>query len=96
MPTRSAQTAWHGSLKEGSGRVELVSSGLGGYDVSWPKRAADDADGATSPEELIAAAHSACYAMSLSALVASAGGIPGAWTSAPTSASARTRPAGST
>jgi osmotically inducible protein OsmC len=76
MPTRTAQTAWHGSLKEGSGRVELVSSGLGGYDVSWPKRTADDADGATSPEELIAAAHSACYAMSLSALVASAGGDP--------------------
>ena len=76
MPTRTAQTAWHGSLKEGSGRVELVSSGLGGYDVSWPKRTADDANGATSPEELIAAAHSACYAMSLSALVASAGGDP--------------------
>jgi len=76
MPTRTAQTAWHGSLKEGSGRVELVSSGLGGYDVSWPKRTADDADGATSPEELIAAAHSACYAMSLSALVAGAGGDP--------------------
>ena len=74
MPTRTAQTAWHGSLKEGSGRVELVSSGLGGYDVSWPKRTADDANGATSPEELIAAAHSACYAMSLSALVAGAGG----------------------
>ncbi len=76
MPTRTAQTAWHGSLKEGSGRVELVSSGLGGYDVSWPKRTADDANGATSPEELIAAAHSACYAMSLSALVAGAGGDP--------------------
>jgi osmotically inducible protein OsmC len=76
MPTRTAQTAWHGSLKDGSGRVELVSSGLGGYDVSWPKRTADDADGATSPEELIAAAHSACYAMSLSALVDKAGGDP--------------------
>jgi osmotically inducible protein OsmC len=76
MPTRTAQTAWHGSLKDGSGRVDLVSSGLGGYDVSWPKRTADDADGATSPEELIAAAHSACYAMSLSALVVKAGGDP--------------------
>ena len=34
--------------------------------MSFPKRAADEADGATSPEELVAAAHSACYAMSLS------------------------------
>jgi len=44
--------------------------------VSFPKRAADDADGTTSPEELIAAAHSACYAMQLSALIAQAGGTP--------------------
>jgi osmotically inducible protein OsmC len=44
--------------------------------VSFPKRAAENADGTTSPEELIAAAHSACYAMQLSALVAQAGGTP--------------------
>ena len=73
MPTRTARTAWTGSLQEGSGRVELTSSGVGTYDVSFPKRAADDADGTTSPEELVAAAHSACYAMSLSNLVAEAG-----------------------
>ena len=73
MPTRSAHTAWTGSLQEGSGRVELISSGVGTYDVSFPKRAADDADGTTSPEELVAAAHSACYAMSLSNLLAEAG-----------------------
>jgi osmotically inducible protein OsmC len=77
MPTRTARTAWTGSLEEGSGRVELVSSQIATYDVSFPKRAADDADGTTSPEELIAAAHSACYAMQLSALVARAGGTPG-------------------
>ncbi|PZS18082.1 MAG: peroxiredoxin [Pseudonocardiales bacterium] len=59
-----------------SGRVELTSSRVGTYDVSFPKRAADDADGTTSPEELIAAAHSACYAMQLSALIAQAGGTP--------------------
>src|SRR5690606_15228845 len=58
----------------GSGQVELTSSGVGTYDVSFPKRAADDAAGTTSPEELVAAAHSACYAMSLSNLVAEAGG----------------------
>jgi osmotically inducible protein OsmC len=76
MPTRTAKTAWTGSLQQGSGRVELVSSGVGTYDVSFPKRAADEAGGTTSPEELIAAAHSACYAMSLSNEVAQAGGTP--------------------
>ncbi|QCW50815.1 OsmC family peroxiredoxin [Nocardioides dongxiaopingii] len=76
MPTRTARTAWNGSLQEGSGQVELTSSKVGTYDVSFPQRAADDAGGATSPEELIAAAHSACYAMSLSNEIAGAGGTP--------------------
>ncbi|HST48349.1 OsmC family peroxiredoxin [Jatrophihabitans sp.] len=76
MPTRIARTAWNGTLQEGSGQVELSSSKVGTYQVSFPKRAAEDADGTTSPEELIAAAHSSCYAMQLSALVAQAGGTP--------------------
>jgi len=76
MPTRTARTAWNGSLEKGSGQVELSSSGVGTYDVSFPKRAAENADGTTSPEELIAAAHSACYAMQLSAVIAEAGGTP--------------------
>jgi osmotically inducible protein OsmC len=76
MPTRTARTAWTGSLQEGSGQVELSSSKVGTYEVSFPKRAAEDAGGTTSPEELIAAAHSSCYAMQLSALVAEAGGTP--------------------
>jgi osmotically inducible protein OsmC len=76
MPTRTARTAWNGTLQEGSGQVELSSSRVGTYEVSFPKRAAEDAGGTTSPEELIAAAHSACYAMQLSALVAEAGGTP--------------------
>src|ERR671926_1113722 len=76
MPTRTARTAWNGSLQEGSGQVELSSSKVGTYEVSFPKRAAEDADGTTSPEELIAAAHSACFAMQLSANVAEAGGTP--------------------
>ena len=74
MPTRTARTAWTGSLQEGSGQVELSSSKVGTYDVSFPKRAAEDADGTTSPEELIAAAHSACFAMQLSAVIGEAGG----------------------
>jgi len=76
MPTRTAKTAWTGTLQQGAGQVELASSGVGTYDVSFPKRAADDAGGTTSPEELIAAAHSACYAMSLSNEVAQRGGTP--------------------
>lgn len=76
MPTRTAHTAWTGGLQDGSGQVELSSSKVGTFDVSFPKRAADDAGGTTSPEELIAAAHSACYAMQLSAVVAAAGGTP--------------------
>jgi lipoyl-dependent peroxiredoxin len=76
MPTRSAKTAWTGTLQEGSGQVELTSSGVGTYEVSFPKRTADEAGGTTSPEELIAATHSACYAMALSNEVAQGGGTP--------------------
>jgi osmotically inducible protein OsmC len=76
MPTRTARTAWTGTLQEGSGQVELTSSKVGTYDVSFPKRAAEDAGGTTSPEELIAAAHAACYAMQLSANIGEAGGNP--------------------
>ncbi|MEA9983859.1 MULTISPECIES: OsmC family peroxiredoxin [Subtercola] len=74
MPTRTARTAWNGSLETGAGQVELSSSKIGTYDVSFPKRAADDANGFTSPEELLAAAHSACYAMQFSAVLGAAGG----------------------
>lgn len=76
MPTRTAQTIWRGSLNDGSGTVELASSHVGTYEVSFPKRAADDAGGTTSPEELVAAAHSSCYAMQLSALIGGAGATP--------------------
>ncbi len=76
MPTRTARTGWTGTLEQGSGQVELTSSKLATYEVSFPKRAADEAGGYTSPEELIAAAHSSCYAMQLSALISMAGGTP--------------------
>ena len=76
MPTRTARTAWNGTLQEGSGQVELSSSEAGTYEVSFPKRAADDAGGTTSPEELIAAAHSSCFAMALSSEIGKAGGTP--------------------
>ena len=76
MPTRTARTDWTGTLEQGVGRVELTSSKLGTFEMSFPRRAAEEADGVTSPEELIAAAHSACYAMQLSHLIAEAGGTP--------------------
>ena len=73
MPTRTARTAWNGGLQDGSGQVELSSSKVGTFEVSFPKRAADDAGGTTSPEELIAAAHSSCFAMQFSNQLAQAG-----------------------
>jgi osmotically inducible protein OsmC len=63
--TRTATTVWEGTLFEGAGKVTLESSGLGTYDVSWPSRA-EEPNGKTSPEELIAAAHSACFSMAFS------------------------------
>lgn len=74
MPTRTARTAWTGSIESGEGQVELTSSKLATYNVSFPKRSADDANGSTSPEELLAAAHTSCYAMQLSAELGATGG----------------------
>ena len=74
MATRTARTAWNGGLQDGSGQVELSSSKVGTFDVSFPRRTAGDAEGVTSPEELIAAAHSSCFAMQLSGVIGQAGG----------------------
>lgn len=73
--TRSATTNWKGSLQEGGGQVTLESSGIGTYDVSWPARA-EEPNGKTSPEELIAAAHSSCFSMALSGALGKAGNPP--------------------
>ncbi|HET7386800.1 MAG TPA: OsmC family peroxiredoxin [Nocardioidaceae bacterium] len=73
--TRTAKTHWEGNLTEGSGTVNLESSGVGSFDVSWPSRA-EQANGKTSPEELIAAAHASCYAMALSNTLDGAGTPP--------------------
>lgn len=73
--TRRATTHWEGSLIEGGGRVSFDSSGVGTYDVTWASRAQEPA-GRTSPEELIAAAHSACFSMALSNGLAKAGNPP--------------------
>jgi len=63
---RTAEVTWHGSLMDGSGTIDRVGSGaFGPLDVTWASRA-ESSDGRTSPEELIAAAHAACYSMALS------------------------------
>ena len=63
---RRAEVTWHGSLKDGGGTIESVGSGaLSPLDVSWPARA-EEPDGQTSPEELLAAAHASCFSMALS------------------------------
>ena len=61
---RTAEAHWEGSLMDGQGEVKLVSSGLGHFDVTWATRA-EQPNGHTSPEELIAAAHSTCFSMAL-------------------------------
>jgi osmotically inducible protein OsmC len=68
--TRSATTQWKGPLLGGAGTVSLDTS-----DVTWASRA-EEANGKTSPEELIAAAHSSCYSMALSHALAGAGTPP--------------------
>jgi osmotically inducible protein OsmC len=73
--TRSAHTVWEGNLLEGNGVVTFDSSGIGQQPVSWPSRA-EQPNGKTSPEELIAAAHSSCFSMALSHALAGAGTPP--------------------
>jgi len=73
--TRTANAHWQGTLKDGKGTVSLDSSAMGSFDVSWPARA-EEPQGQTSPEELIAAAHSACFSMALSAALTKAGTPP--------------------
>jgi osmotically inducible protein OsmC len=62
---RRADADWEGNLLEGSGRVELSSSEAASLPVTWASRV-ESPDGRTSPEELVAAAHAACYAMAFS------------------------------
>src|SRR5690606_19626713 len=73
--TRTAHTVWEGDLLKGGGTVTFDSSGIGSQPVSWPSRA-EQANGRTSPEELIAAAHSSCFSMALSHGLTGAGTPP--------------------
>jgi osmotically inducible protein OsmC len=73
--TRHAHTVWDGTLLEGSGQVTLDSSELGTFPVSWASRS-ESANAKTSPEELIAAAHSTCFSMALASALTKAGTPP--------------------
>ena len=70
---RRAEVTWNGDLFNGNGTIDSVGSGaFGPLDVTWASRA-EDPNGRTSPEELIAAAHASCFSMALSNVLAKAG-----------------------
>ncbi|MFL5959388.1 MAG: OsmC family peroxiredoxin [Gaiellaceae bacterium] len=74
---RRAEVRWQGSLLEGSGTVVSTTSGaIGDQAVSWAARSEDDTGGRTSPEELLAAAHAACFSMALASGLAKDGNPP--------------------
>jgi osmotically inducible protein OsmC len=76
MTDRSASVVWQGDLLSGSGTIAAAPSGaFGPLDVSWASRA-EEPNGKTSPEELVASAWAACYAMALSNGLAKAGTPP--------------------
>ena len=76
MTDRKATTIWNGELQSGNGEASLDSSGAAGpLKVSWPSRS-EEPNGQTSPEELIAAAHSSCFSMALSGALGKAGTPP--------------------
>jgi osmotically inducible protein OsmC len=73
---RRAEVTWHGDLMSGGGTIESVGSGaFGPLRVTWASRT-EEPDGLTSPEELIAAAHAACFSMAFAHGLAQAGTPP--------------------
>ena len=73
--TSEATTFWNGDLFSGSGSTSLDSSDAGEFPVTWTARA-EGVPGRTNPEELMAAAHSACFSMAFSNALAQAGHAP--------------------
>jgi osmotically inducible protein OsmC len=75
MAESRASAVWEGNLVEGHGRVSAASGVFADLDLTWAART-NRPDPKTSPEELIAAAHAACYAMAFSHTLAEAGHAP--------------------
>ncbi len=73
--TSEATTLWFGDLTTGSGTTSLDSSDAGEFPVSWQARS-EGVAGRTNPEELLGAAHSACYSMAFSNALGKAGHAP--------------------
>jgi osmotically inducible protein OsmC len=73
--TSESRTTWNGSLAEGSGTTSLLSSQAASFAVTWAARS-EGQTGKTNPEELLGAAHSACYSMALSHALTGAGTPP--------------------
>ncbi len=68
IATRQAGIVWEGALASGNGTLSSGSGALEQLPVTWASRT-ERADGKTSPEELIAAAHASCFAMALSLML---------------------------
>ena len=73
--TSEATAVWKGGLIDGSGNVTLQSSGNGTFEVNWRARS-EGSTSVTTPEELIAAAHSSCFNMAFSLALAENGTPP--------------------
>jgi lipoyl-dependent peroxiredoxin len=74
---RRAEVRWRGNLMDGYGTIVSTTTGaIGEQEVSWAARSTDETGGVTSPEELIAAAHAACFSMALANGLAKAGHAP--------------------
>jgi osmotically inducible protein OsmC len=75
MAERTAATSWDGDLAHGAGTVTGASGALSDLAVTWASRT-ERSDGKTSPEELVAAAHSSCFSMALAHGLTEAGNPP--------------------
>src|SRR5919112_1769969 len=74
MPIRKAQAAWHGTFREGEGKMRL---GSGAFEGAYSYRSRmEDSDPGTNPEELLGAAHAGCFSMSLARRLSAAGYSP--------------------
>ena len=76
MPTRSASAHWSGSLSDGSGAISTETGALSQKPYSFSSRFEEDGEAGTNPEELLGAAHAACFTMQLSHNLAEAGHPP--------------------
>jgi osmotically inducible protein OsmC len=73
MPIRKAQAAWHGTFREGEGKMRL---GSGAFEGGYSYRTRMEEGAGTNPEELLGAAHAGCFSMSLARRLSAAGYSP--------------------